>query len=98
VWVVIARATRPDAPRWPGRQLLSVVDAIVWPAAWLAGISLVPKSGLLGTFIAALAILFGLQRSWKALFRNERYRFTTWRWGVPMITLIALGALIKALG
>ena len=78
--------------------MLSVVDAIVWPAAWLVGISLVPEAGLLGTFIAALAILSALRRSWKAHFRNERYRFTTWRWGVPVVALSALGALIRALG
>jgi hypothetical protein len=57
-----------------------------------------PNPGVFGRVVGALLILFAIQRSSRALFRNERYRFTTWRWGVPVLGLVALGALIKALG
>jgi hypothetical protein len=32
------------------------------------------------------------RRAWDT---NERYRFTTWRWGVPLATRLALGAALK---
>ena len=78
--------------------MLSLVDAVAWPAGWLVAISTVPRPGLVGLVIAALLTLCALLRSNRALFRNERYRFTTWRWGLPVIGLLALGALVKALG
>ncbi len=36
MWFVFARAPLPDAPYWPGRRLLALVDAIAWPVAWIA--------------------------------------------------------------
>ncbi len=98
MWILIPRAPRPDAPRWPGRRLLSIVDAVAWPAGWLVVVFMVPKPGVLGLVIVALSILFGVRRCARALFRNERYRLTTWRWGIPVMGFVALGALIKALG
>ena len=98
MWVAIQRASIPDARQWPGRRLLSVVDAVAWPTAWLVAVSMAPNPGVFGQVVGALLILFAIQRSSRALFRNERYRFTTWRCGLPVLGLVALGALIKALG
>jgi hypothetical protein len=61
--------------------LLSVIDAVAWPAGWLVAVSAVPEPGVLGQVFGALLILLILKRSHRALVRNERYRFTTWRWG-----------------
>lgn len=94
--MLVARAPRPDAPLWPGRQLLSVVDAVAWPAAGLAAMSLVPKAGVVGLIVDCLLVLMTVRRTSTALFRNERYRFTTFRWGIPVITLVALGIAMKA--
>jgi hypothetical protein len=38
-----------------------------------------------------------LRRCQRAVFRNERYRFSTLRWGVPILTFVALGELMKVL-
>ncbi len=98
MWVLIPSAPRPDAPQWPGRRWLSLVDAVAWPAGWLVAVSIVPKPGVLGLVIVALSMFFAVRRCRSALFKNERYRFTTWRWGIPVMGLVALGALIKAVG
>ena len=51
----------------------------------------------MGTVIQAFLIMFVLRRAYLAVFWNERYQFTTWRWGMPLASLVALGALIKVL-
>ena len=76
---------------------IQTTPAIVWPALWFVAILTVPKTGLVGTVVEALSIMFALRRAYLAVFCNERYRFTTWRWGVPLASLVALGALIKVL-
>jgi hypothetical protein len=40
-------------------------------------------------------VLAGARRCARAVWRNERYRFTTWRWGLPLATLLALGVTLK---
>ena len=97
MWIVIQKAPWPDATPWPGRRLLAVVDAVAWPTGWLIAVSVAPKPGLFGQVVGALLVLLALQRISRALFRNERYRFTTWRWGVPLIALLAVGAVTRAL-
>lgn len=98
MWIAIARTPPPDAAYWPGRRLLAVVDAIIWPALWFVAIQVLPiRTGLMGTVIQAFLIMFAVRRVYLAAFRNERYRFTTWRWGVPLASLVALGTLIKVL-
>ena len=59
---------------------------------------MVPRPGVVGPVVVALLMLLALQRSSRALFRNGRYRFTTWRWGIPVVALLAVGALMKAFG
>ena len=98
MWIAIARIPPPDAAYWPGRRLLGVVDAIIWPALWFGAIQALPvRTGLMGTVIQAFLIMFALRRAYLAVFWNERYRFTTWRWGKALVALVALGALIKVL-
>jgi hypothetical protein len=98
VLIVFSRQPRPDAADWPGRRVLSLLDAIVWPAAWFGTFSSLPMDvGLVGTCILSLAIVAAVGRSWRALFDNARYRFTTYQWGVPIATLCVLGLALKAL-
>ncbi len=96
MWIAITRPPLPDASYWPGRCMLALLDAIVWPALLFAVISaLSVKTGVAGLVIQASLGLFALRRARLALFCNKRYRFTTARWGAPLASLIALGALMK---
>lgn len=40
-------------------------------------------------------MMFAIRRSVRALWHNERYRFTTWRCGLPLTALVAVGAALK---
>jgi hypothetical protein len=81
VLVVLLRQPRPEAQDWPGRRVLSLLDAILWPAAWFVAFSSLPVgAGLVGTCIRSLAILTAVARSRRALFENASYHFTTYRW------------------
>lgn len=98
MWIAIARTPSPDAAYWPGRLTLALLDAIAWPTLWFVAILTLPaQTGVIGMVLQALSILFALRRAYLAVCWNERYRFTTWRWGVPLASLVALGALIKVL-
>ena len=96
MWLLYARTPRPDAPYWPGRRLLAAVDALGWPLLWVIGFSHVPRPvGLVGPFVAAVALLCALGRLHRALWANHRYRFTTWRWGRAVAVLLLIGAAMK---
>jgi hypothetical protein len=51
--------------------------------------------GLVGPFITALAVLFGLRRVHRAVFINHRYWFTTWRWGKVAAATVLVGYVMK---
>ena len=75
MWLLIAREPAPDVPYWPGRRLLAAVDAAVWPLFWVLLFSHAPKPvGLVGPFVAAVALLSALGRLHRALWMNHRYR------------------------
>jgi hypothetical protein len=96
--ITIARAPRPGAAYWPGRRFLALLDALAWPAMWFVATLTVPiKTGVAALVIEAISILFALRRAHCAYLQNERYRFTSWRWGVPIASLLAFGALLKVL-
>lgn len=96
MWLLVAREPRPDAPDWPGRRMLAAVDAVVWPLMWVLLLRYLPDpGGLIGPFVTALAVLFGLRRVHRALWVNRRYRFTTWRWGRVLASMLLIGAVLK---
>lgn len=96
MWLLVARETRPDAPDWPGRRWLAVVDATGWPLLWVLLFRHAPEPvGLVGPFVTAVAVLFGLGRLHRALWVNHRYWFTTWRWGRVAVALMVVGAVLK---
>ncbi len=96
MWLVVAREAKPDVPYWPGRRLLAAVDAVVWPLLWALVFSHAPKPvGLVGPFVAAVALLCALGRLHRALWVNHRYWFTTWRWGRIAAALLLMGVVLK---
>lgn len=96
MWLLVAREPRRDAPDWPGRRLLAVVDAVAWPVMWVLLIRHAPQLvGLIGPFVTALAVLLGLGRLHRALWVNHRYWFTTWRWGKVAAAMLIVGMVLK---
>ena len=96
MWLVVAREPKPDAPYWPGRRFLAAVDAAVWPFFWVLVFIHAPKPvGVVGPFVAAVALLCALGRLHCALWVNHRYRFTTWRWGRIAAALLLIGVVLK---
>jgi len=43
----------------------------------------------------ALCALSALRRRARALWHNERYRFTTWRVGVALFSMLVFGAVLQ---
>lgn len=96
MWILFTPVPRPDAPYWPGRRWLAALDAIAWPAAWVLVVCQTPiRMGIVGTLIIACAALSAASRLQRALLRNERYRFTTWRWGRVLVGMVSLGLMMK---
>lgn len=96
MWLLIARAPRRDAAYWTGRRWLALLDAVAWPILWAAAIIKAPFStGLVGAVAVSLLVAVAARRSHRAIFRNERYWFTTWRWGLALAGLAAVGAATK---
>lgn len=94
--VAYQRSPIPNAVVWPGRRVLAVMDAIVWPALWVAGTIAAPfQTGTTGALLMAFALLFAISRLRRAIFENASYHFTTWRWGRPVVVLVAVGASLK---
>src|SRR6516162_109706 len=61
MWLLIARAPRPDAPQWPGRRALAVVDALLWPAClMLAALHLPPRAGIVQGAVVAISCFAAL--------------------------------------
>ena len=96
MWILIARPPRPDATSWPGRRLLAALDAVAWPALIAATFTLAPIStGVVGPTFVGILVLIAMARLQQALWRNERYWFTTWRWGKVMVALLVVGVVLK---
>ena len=96
MWILFSRSPTPDAPYWRGRRSLAALDALAWPALWLAALLAAPfDTGSVEVVAAAALGVSAARRVQCALWRNRRYRFTTWRWGVWLALAVAIGALAK---
>ena len=92
MWLVFARAPLPDAPYWPGRRFLALVDAVTWPVAWMALAMQLPQpAGVVTSVAIALTVLIAFSRARRAAWQNHRYHFTTWRWGRVLAGLLVVG-------
>lgn len=92
MWLILARAPRPEMLVWPGRRGLALLDAVAWPAACLVLIVQAPMNpGVLGRLIVAVCVLLALQRGYRAIVHNQSYQFTTWRWALRLVALVAFG-------
>jgi hypothetical protein len=96
MWIIVNRTPRPDAPHWPGRRWLAAIDAVGWPVliVWLV-LHAPVHMGAMGQLAIVIAALSALTRLRRAVWFNHRYRFTTWRWGRVVATLVLIGALLK---
>ena len=92
----VTSAPPPDAPTWPGRRPLALLDGAAWPAlfAWLTAHWL-GGPGITQGVMLALCGLAAALRAHRALFRNQRYRFTTWRWGRGLVVLLWIGVCLQ---
>jgi hypothetical protein len=63
---------------------------------WVLVIEQLPAHvGLVGPFVAGVALLIALGRLRRAIWINHRYRFTTWRWGKLVAGLMLIGLVLK---
>jgi hypothetical protein len=96
MFIFVAREPRPDSGYWPGRRLLTAVDAVAWP---LLGIYTLQTAGeptrLFGSVAAAVLMLVALSRLRTAICMNIRYRFTSWFALKLFGLLMALGLALK---
>ena len=90
--LLVSRGARPDVRYWRGRRTLAVLDALAWPAIVLVAIRTARFStGIFGLVVSTLAVLIAARRLHRAIFLNQRYHFTTSRWGMVLAALIAIG-------
>lgn len=96
MWMIFARAPRPDARHWPGRRVFALIDAVIWPAALALGVQQLPVlTGMLGQVLLAACLLAAVRRAWRAAWINHQYRFTTVGVVGPIAFLLAFAALLK---
>ena len=94
--ILMARAPKPDAAYWPGRRWFAATDAVVWPLLWIVLIRQLPvQTGVVGPVAIAVAVLCCVGRVHRAIWVNERYWFTTWRWARVAAGLLLIGAVLK---
>ncbi len=96
MWLLVVREPRQDAPQWSGRKSLAVVDALAWPVAAVLLMSLSPLHlGVVGPVLMVTVLLLSVSRLRRAIWLNHRYRFTTWRWGGLVLSLMLIGSVLK---
>lgn len=96
MWILLWREPRPDALVWPGRRTLAAIDALAWPLLWIVVARHLPEpAGVVELVVIALAVLSAIARVNRALWNNERYWFTTWRWGRIVAGLMLIGVVMK---
>ncbi len=75
---------------------MALLDAALWPVLLAFVVFTLPlPAGVVGPVVLALLALIAIRRCGRALWHNEQYRFTTWRLGVALGALLAIGILLK---
>jgi hypothetical protein len=100
MWLLFTRPHRPDFPVWPGRHVLALLDAVLWPALIggyaFGAAQIVP--GIVTQVVFSACVVAALVRAERAVFENQHYRFTTWRWARNALIVLAFGAGLKLAG
>jgi undecaprenyl pyrophosphate phosphatase UppP len=69
---------------------------------WVLAVVNAPfATGVVGAVVAAVAVLAAISRLSRAIWQNERYWFTAWRWarlGAPLLFIAAMLKLAIYLG
>jgi fucose permease len=96
MWMLFARAPRPEARHWPGRRMFALIDAVAWPGALAVSIFQLPvQVGTFGQVLLAMCGVAGARRAWRAAVVNQRYHFTT-AWATrPLALLLAVAAVMR---
>ncbi|MBE7416692.1 MAG: hypothetical protein HS128_02895 [Ideonella sp.] len=98
MFLVLYRNPKPDAEQWPGRRWLAAIDAVLWPALWITALAAVQnRAGIVVPVAIAFLVVLAAARLARAIWRNERYWFSTWRWGKVLAILMATGLLLMLL-
>lgn len=97
MWLLLLRRDpKPDATYWLGRRWLAALDAVAWPAGAFALVwQWLPVGSLSGAVPGAFCVIAAVLRLHRAIWRNHRYRFTTWRWGRIGLVLTCFGLLLR---
>lgn len=96
MWLVIQRQARPDARIWAGRRALAALDAVAFPTLWVLVVVNAPfATRVVGAVVAAFAVLVAISRLTRAIWQNERYRFTAWRWARLAVPLLLIAVMLK---
>jgi hypothetical protein len=96
MWILFARAPRPDAVYWSGRRWLAALDATLWPALALWGLLSIPGTpGLAKPLLGIVALLAAFSRLARAVGSNHRYWFTTWWVLRAVAVLLMVGLALK---
>lgn len=96
MFILVQRASRPDATYWPGRRLLGAVDAVVWPLAWVVLVYQYEQAAGLVVPVTVVATLCAFFRLCGAVFNNHRYWFTSW-WVAKFFALLCFVGLVTKL-
>jgi len=97
MWIVMSRREpAPDALHWPGRRLLAALDAVAWPALGMAAaVRWAVPGGLVSVVLVTVLAIAAARRLRRAIWRNHRYRFTTWRWIRALLALAVFALLFR---
>jgi hypothetical protein len=96
MWLLVQREPRANAPYWSGRRWLAALDAVAWPLFWVLLMSQIDAPvGIVGPMVVAIALLVLAERIHRAVWINQRYWFTTWRWGRIAAGLLVIGMVLK---
>ena len=96
MWLITVRPPLPDIPYWPGRRVLALLDAVIWPSLVALWVENMPRDArLVGQVVIALCVLHGLRQAGRALWDNGQYRFTTLKVLKVVGMLMVVGAVLK---
>ena len=81
-----------------GRHVARLCKPKHWPMVGVALLWQLPAHGkITGRVLVAVLVLVAIGRVRRAWFENEYYRFTTWRWGKPVIMMMAVAWAVRLL-